>query len=41
MYDEDTGLWSLDETIHRKICLKYAKELYYNIFEKDEKKTLK
>jgi len=39
MYDEDTGLWSLDETIHRKICLKYAKELFYNIFKKDEKKT--
>jgi hypothetical protein len=39
MYDEDNGLWSLDETTHRKICLKYAKELFINIYEKDEKKT--
>ena len=39
MYDEDMGLWSLDETTHRKICLKYAEEIFINIYEKDEKKT--
>ena len=39
MYDEETGIWSLDETTHRKICLKYADEIFINIHEKDERKT--
>ncbi len=38
-YNEDTGMWSWDENQHRKICLKYAKEVFHNIFEKDERKT--
>ena len=39
MYDDGTGMWSLYEGIHRKICLSYSHILFPNIYETDTKKS--
>ena len=39
MYDEEKGIWSFNEKIHKKIIEKYATELFPNIYEADSKKS--